>query len=77
MSNFSFRDPVGFVINKNNKILRKINFKENNFYKILFKKKWYKKLVRKKKIQNTNIKIIFLLFIKIKMKFLQPRVKNY
>jgi precorrin-6B methylase 2 len=52
MSSISFRDPIGFVINKNNKILRKINFKENNFYKILFKKKWYKKFVRKKKIQN-------------------------
>ena len=54
MSNFSFRDPIGFVINKNNKILRKINFKEDNFYKILFKKKWYKKLVREKKIQNIS-----------------------
>lgn len=54
MSNFSFRDPVGFVINKNNKILRKINYKKNNFYKILFKRKWYKKLVRKKKIQNIS-----------------------
>ena len=58
MSNFSFRDPTGFVINKNNQILREIYYKKNNFYKILFKKKWYKKLVREKKIQNISAMLV-------------------
>jgi 2-polyprenyl-3-methyl-5-hydroxy-6-metoxy-1,4-benzoquinol methylase len=62
MNNFSFRDPTGFIIIKNNKILRKIYYKKNNFYKILFKKKWYKKLVREKKIQN-------ILYLKSDKKF--------
>jgi len=52
--NYSFRDPQGKVLIKKNKIFRLINYNENNFFKILFEKRWYKKIVKKKFVQEAS-----------------------
>jgi len=51
----SFRDPSGFVFEKNNKIYRAISISEKTFFTTLFSSGWFEKFLIDKKIQNFKI----------------------
>lgn len=51
----SFRDPSGFVFEKNNKIFRGINKSEKIFFDGIFSSKWFNKFLLDKKIQSFKI----------------------
>ena len=59
MHQTSFRDPTGTVFKDKKRIIRQIKNDKKEFYQKLFDQNWYKKLVSEKKIQSTNIIILF------------------